>query len=112
VGLVWAGAFALAAVPAGQSIGGEPAVTNADVARFLPQLGFGAILIGGMFGAIALIDAASIVIYRTGVLPRWLAWLGFVCARGVAVRRRIPADDRAADLVDRDRRRTAPAPVD
>ena len=80
MGLVWAGAFALAAVPAGQSIGGEPAVTNADVARFLPQLGFGAILIGGMFGAIALIDAASIVIYRTGVLPRWLAWLGFVCA--------------------------------
>ena len=38
------------------------------------------ILLFGMFGAIALIDAASIVILRTGVLPRWLAWLGFVCA--------------------------------
>jgi hypothetical protein len=79
VGLVWVGAFALAAVPAGQSIGGEPAVSNADVARFLPQLGFGAILIGGMFGAIGLIDAASIVIWRTKVLPRWLAYLGFAC---------------------------------
>ncbi|MEK6251791.1 MAG: hypothetical protein AABM43_07580 [Actinomycetota bacterium] len=78
--LVWVGAFALAAVPAGQSFGGAPPVSNADVARFLPQIGFGAILVGGMFGAIALIDAASIVIYRTRVLPRWLAWLGFVCA--------------------------------
>jgi hypothetical protein len=79
VALVWAGAFALAAVPAGISLGGEPAVSNADVARFLPQMGFGAILVGGMFGAIALIDAASIVAIRTGVLPRWLAYLGFVC---------------------------------
>jgi len=78
VGLIWVGAFALAAVPAGQSLGGAP-LSNADVARFLPQAGFGAILLGGMFGAIALIDAASIVIYRTAVLPRWLAWLGFVC---------------------------------
>ena len=80
VALVWAGTFALAAVPAGESIGGTTAVTNADVARYLPQIGFGAILVGGMFGAIAMIDAASIVIYRTGVLPRWLAYLGFVCS--------------------------------
>ena len=79
VGLVWVGAFALAAVPAGISIGGEPAVTNADVARFVPQFGFGAILIGGMFGAIALIEATSIVIMRTDVLPRWLGYLGFAC---------------------------------
>jgi hypothetical protein len=79
VGLVWAGSFALAAVPAGESLGGATAVSNADVARYLPQIGFGAILVGGMFGAIGLIDAASIVIYRTGVLPRWLAYLGFVC---------------------------------
>jgi hypothetical protein len=79
VALVWIGGFALAAVPAGQSFGGEPAVTNADVARFLPQAGFGAILVGGMFGAIALIEAASVVIMRTDALPRWLAYLGFVC---------------------------------
>ena len=78
--LVWAGGFALAAVPAGISFGGEPAVSNADIARFLPQMGFGAILVGGMFGAIALIGATSIVTVRTGVLPRWLAYLGFVCA--------------------------------
>src|SRR5436190_20288148 len=80
VALVWAGAFALAAVPAGISFGGEPAVSNADVARFLPQMGFGSILLGGMFGASALIAATSIVTLRTGVLPRWLAYLGLVCS--------------------------------
>jgi hypothetical protein len=83
VALVWVGAFALAAVPAGISLGGEPAVSNADVARFLPQMGFGSILLGGMFGAFALIEATSIVTIRTGVLPRWLAYLGFLC--GVAL---------------------------
>ena len=81
--LVWVGSFALAAVPAGISLGGEPSVSNADVARFLSQMGFGSILLGGMFGAFALIVATSIVTIRTAVLPRWLAYLGFVC--GVAL---------------------------
>jgi hypothetical protein len=82
VAMLWVGGAALAAVPAGESIGGAP-LSNADVARFFPSLGFGSILIFSMFGAIALIDATSVVIMRTGVLPRWLAWLGFVC--GVAL---------------------------
>jgi hypothetical protein len=79
VAAIWVGAAALAAIPAGVSLGGSPDLTNADLARFLPSVGFGAILLFGMFGAIALIDAVSIVIWRTGVLPRWLAWLGFAC---------------------------------
>ncbi len=79
VGLFWVGAAALVAVSGGESFGGQP-LTNADIARFLPQVGFPAILIFAMFGAIALIDATSIVIMRTGVLPRWFAWLGFVSA--------------------------------
>jgi|SRR5690348_4719606 hypothetical protein len=80
VGMLWVGAAALAAVPAEQSFGGGPPLHVADVARFLPSVGFGAILVFGAFGAIAMIDAASIVIMRTGVLPKWLAWLGFVAA--------------------------------
>ena len=79
VALVWMGGAALAAIPAGQSLGGANALTVSDVGRYLPSAGFGAILLFGMFGAIALIDATSVVIWRTGVLPRWLAWLGFVC---------------------------------
>jgi hypothetical protein len=78
-GLIAVGAAAVASVPAGQSLGGSP-LSTADIARFLPSIGFGAILLFAMFGAIALIDAVSIVIYRTGILPRWLAWLGFLCA--------------------------------
>jgi hypothetical protein len=78
VGMLWVGAVALAAVPAGKSLGGSPLET-ADVARFFPSLGFGAILLFGMFAAIAMIEATSIVILRTGVFPRWLAWLGFAC---------------------------------
>jgi hypothetical protein len=79
IGLLWAGASLLAAIPAGQSLGGANALTVSDVGRYLPQAGFGAILLFGMFGAIALIDATSVVIWRTGLLPRWLAWLGFIC---------------------------------
>jgi hypothetical protein len=78
-GLLWVGASLLAAIPAGVSIGGANAVTVADLARFLPQAGFGAILLFSMFGAIAMIDAASVVIMRTDLFPRWLGWLGFVC---------------------------------
>ncbi|HEY7267958.1 MAG TPA: hypothetical protein VH501_09700 [Solirubrobacterales bacterium] len=79
VGLLWVGASLLAAIPAGQSLGGASALTVSDVGRYMPQAGFGAILLFGMFGAIAMIDAASVVILRTGVLPRWLANLGFIC---------------------------------
>jgi hypothetical protein len=79
VAMLWVGAAALGAIPAGVSLGGSKELTDADLGRFLPSVGFGAILIFGMFGAIALIDATAVVIMRTGVLPRWFAWLGFVC---------------------------------
>ena len=79
VALLWVGDAAIAAIPAGVKLGQSNDLTNADLGRFLPSIGFGAILIFGMFGAIALIDATSVVIWRTGILPRWFMWLGFVC---------------------------------
>jgi hypothetical protein len=78
VGMLWVGASILAAIPAAQAFGSTPPLQVADVARFLPSAGFGAILVFSAFGAIALIDATSIVIMRTGILPKWFAWLGFV----------------------------------
>jgi hypothetical protein len=78
VGMLWVGGAALAAIPAAQSFGDTPPLKVADVARFVPSVGFGAILVFGAFGAIALIDATSIVALRTGILPKWFAWLGFV----------------------------------
>jgi hypothetical protein len=80
VGMLWVGAAALVAISGGESLGGNPPLKTADLARFLPQIGFPAILVFAMFGAIALIDATSIVIFRTGVLPRWFGWLGFICS--------------------------------
>jgi hypothetical protein len=78
VGMLWVGGAAIAAIPAAQAFGSLPPLKIADVARFLPSAGFGAILVFSAFGAIALIDATSIVIMRTGILPKWFAWLGFV----------------------------------
>jgi hypothetical protein len=80
VGMLWVGAAALASISGAESFGGVPAIRSADLARFLPQVGDVAILLFSMFGAIALIDATSVVIWRTGILPRWFAWLGFICA--------------------------------
>jgi len=78
VGMLWVGGAALAAIPAAQSFGDSPPLKVADIGRFLPSVGFGSILLFSAFGAIALIDATSIVTLRTGILPRWFAWLGFV----------------------------------
>ena len=77
-GMLWVGGAALAAIPAAQAFGSEPPLKVADIARIVTNVGFGAILLFGAFGAIALIDATSILIVRTGILPRWFAWLGFV----------------------------------
>ena len=79
VGMVWVGAAAIVAISGGKSFGGVAGPQNADLVRFLPQVGYPAILVFAMFGAIAMIDATSVVAMRTGILPRWLAWLGFLC---------------------------------
>jgi len=80
VGMLWVGAAALGAIPGAESLGDSSPLSTADIARFVPSIGFGAILIFGAFGAIAMIDATSIVAMRTGILPKWFAWLGFVAA--------------------------------
>jgi hypothetical protein len=38
------------------------------------------LLLGAGFAGILLVLAACIVSFQTGVLPRWLAWLGIVVA--------------------------------
>jgi hypothetical protein len=78
VAMLWAGGAALAAVPASETFGSNPPLKVADIARIMQSLGFGAILVFSAFAAIALIGATSIVSMRTGTLPAWFAWLGFV----------------------------------
>ena len=55
-------------------------VSNPDLVTVLPSLGGLLLLLGGGFAGILLLAATSIIIFRTGVLPRWLAWLGIVVA--------------------------------
>jgi hypothetical protein len=65
---------------AGDITFGDEKFVSLEGARLLPELGYPILLIGGMFAAIAMIDAASVLIVRTGVLPRWIGYFGFVAA--------------------------------
>ncbi len=51
-----------------------------DFVRMLPQLGFAMLLVGGAFSAIIFLLSTSALTLKTGVLPQWIAWLGFVAA--------------------------------
>jgi hypothetical protein len=59
---------------------GDEKFVSPEAARLLPELGYPLLLISGMFAAIAMIDAASVLIVRTGVLPTWVGWFGFAAA--------------------------------
>jgi hypothetical protein len=58
----------------------DATVSEVDLVRVLPQLAWLILLLGAGFAGIVLIVAACIVSFQTGVLPRWLAWLGIVAA--------------------------------
>ena len=65
----------------GDDFGGPKGALLAG-ARFVPELGF-AFLVGGALAAIALVDASSLLIVRTGMLPAWIGYFGFVAAIGL-----------------------------
>jgi hypothetical protein len=82
---VWsASAAALAAVAYAVEFADAP-VSDPDLVRVLPQLGSLLLLLGGGFAGILLVAATSILVFRTGVLPRWLAWLGIPVAVALVV---------------------------
>ena len=81
---VWSvSAVALATVAYAVGISGAP-VSDLDVVRVLPQMGSLLLLLGGGFAGILLLLATSVVIYRTAVLPRWLAGFGILVAIALA----------------------------
>ena len=55
-------------------------VSNPDLVRVLPEMAWMFLLMGGGFAGILLVLVTCIVSFQTGVLPRWLAWLGIVVA--------------------------------
>jgi hypothetical protein len=82
-GLVFVACLMVAAacfmtVAANISFGDEKFVANG--AGTLPELGYPIVFIGGFFGAIAMIDAASVLFLRTRMMPAWIAYFGFLTA--------------------------------
>jgi Domain of unknown function (DUF4386) len=77
---VWSvSAVTLAAVAYAVEFSDAP-VSNPDIVRVLPQMAGLLLLLGGGFVGILLLLATSILTFRTGVLPRWLAWFGILVA--------------------------------
>jgi hypothetical protein len=77
---VWTvSAAAFAAVPYAIELRDAP-LSDPDLVRVLPALGRLLLLHGGGFAGLLVVLATSIAIFRTGVFPRWLAWLGIVAA--------------------------------
>jgi hypothetical protein len=54
-------------------------VSNPDFVRVLPPMGRLLLLLGGGFTGILLLATAAAIL-QTGILPRWLAWLGILAA--------------------------------
>jgi hypothetical protein len=69
-----------AAVPAEAKLGGGQLATNADIVRFLPSVGFGALLVLGMFPMIFAMLTTAYASMRLGIFPSWFNWLTVVCA--------------------------------
>jgi hypothetical protein len=77
---VWmVSAAAYAALPYAIELRDAP-IIDLELVRVLPATGRLALLLGGGFSAIVVILAAVGAIFRTGVFPRWLAWLGIVAS--------------------------------
>jgi hypothetical protein len=83
VGLVSVGGLALASVPASMSFAENRVPVTADTIQIFMSLGYGAILVGGMLSAAVMIFAVSALTLRTGALPKWSAWVGFLA--GIAL---------------------------
>jgi hypothetical protein len=77
--LLMAGGAAIAAVAGAIEFRDAP-ITDQDLVRTLPQMGYAIILLGGGFAAVLLVLTTSIISLQTGVLPQWLTWLGIVAA--------------------------------
>jgi hypothetical protein len=82
VAMLMAAAAAWAFI-AGEISFGDVDNINPELMRIFPDLAFPLLLVAGAFAAIAMIDAASVLIVRTGVLPTWIGWFGFVAALGL-----------------------------
>lgn len=83
--LVWVACFcvgtaAIAAIPGHLAFGDLDQISNADLARFLPQVGHGAIFLVGMFPLIFGLATVAVASMRHNVFASWFNWLTLACA--------------------------------
>jgi hypothetical protein len=79
IAMLMAAAAAFASVAGAITFGGED-FGGAEGARYLPELGYPFLLVAAPIAAIALVDAASVLIVRTKMMPAWIGYFGFVAA--------------------------------
>lgn len=72
------GGFALAACSASAIF--DDVTIDPGTARFLPSVGFGAILVGAGLAGAFVIAVSSVIGLRDRAFAPWLGWLGVVCA--------------------------------
>jgi hypothetical protein len=58
----------------------QSGVPSADIARYLPALGYTLIFLMGMFVAAVMIAITTVVSFRRHVFPTWFNWLSLLCA--------------------------------
>jgi hypothetical protein len=63
-----------------KSPGGNESLPGPDTLRYLPQTGYAALGAGGLLAAAVAMGTTSVLIVRTAVFGRWLAWVGAVAA--------------------------------
>ena len=79
VALWMVSAVVFAAVPFAIELRDAP-ISDTDVVRLLPATGRLLLLLGAGFAGLLVVLTTSVAIFRTGVFPRWLVWLGIVAA--------------------------------
>jgi hypothetical protein len=82
VGLFLAGAAASTAIPAGIHFDEtlQTELPSADVALYMPALGFTLIFLMGMFTAGVMFVTTALASFQYKLFPSWFAWLSIVCA--------------------------------
>jgi len=83
VAMAMGGAILLASIAGAIKFGSTPA-PSAELARFLPQAGFGFLLLCGGLSAALMSAVISFLILRTRTLPVWLGYTGFIAAVAMA----------------------------
>jgi hypothetical protein len=62
----------------------DEALPGPDTLRYLPQIGYAVTGTAGLLSATLTVGVTSILVFRTRVFGRWLAWLGAVVVAVVA----------------------------